>query len=523
MGTSSRGFGFRRAIEQVLPAERFGDERTILAGAGQNVVGLVVAMVATLATQVLITRVLGAAAFGVVTVATQAAFILAAATRVGMDHASVRRVAIEVGAGERSRVRAIVNRAAWIAGVVSVGFGVLMFIVADPLGRAFTTSPNGRVAFQAAALTLPFAGLVQVYLGATRGLKIMRHTLYVFWMGQPVAWILLMAIGWAVSRSIETSVLTYGLSWLLAAVAAAWAWRRETAEFGHDHPHPGEVGALLRFGGPRAPAALFAQALFWLDLFVLARYATSAEVGVYAAAVRAGQVILLFQISVSYMFSPFVADLFERGQREQLDRLYKLLTRWTVTVTLPVLIVLAVAPDTALRLFGANFGGGSDALLILVAGQVVRSSAGAVGFMLIMVGRTGWDLIVYAASVTLDVGVAVLLVPSLGIEGAATAGALTLGLSNLARLWLIWRFVRVQPFTRDYVRLILPVGLGFLAAGLAHLVLDGLGWQLDLVGTTAAALLGYAIGLLAGGLPPGERRALLRMFGGLRNKVPLSD
>lgn len=516
MGTSNRGFGLRRAIEQVLPAERFGDERTILAGAGQNVVGLVVAMAATFATQVLITRALGAAAFGVITVATQAAFIAAAATRFGMDHATVRRVAVEVGAGHRTRVRAVVNRAALIAGAVSLLFAVGMLAFAEPLGRAFTTSATGTAAFQAAALTLPFAGLVQVYLGATRGLKIMRHTLYVFWMGQPLGWVILMLLGWTISRSVETAVLAYGGSWLLATVAAAWAWRRETEGFGSEPTEDGEVGALVRFGAPRAPAALFAQALFWIDLFVLARYVPSAEVGIYAAAVRAAQVILLFLISISYMFSPFVADLHAKSEHERLDRLFKLLTRWTLTATLPVLIVLAVAPGTALRLFGAEFGGGSNALLILIAGQVVHVAIGSVGFMLIMIGRTGWDLAIYAGSVALDFAIAIALVPSLGMEGAAIAGAVTLSASNAVRLWLIWRFIKVQPFTRDFVRLAIPTALAALAATGAHVLLDGLGWQLDLAGTAAATLLGYGVGLLAGGLAPTERGAVLRVFRGLR-------
>ena len=39
----------------------------------------------------------GSAAFGQITVATQLAFVVGAATRFGMDMAAVRRVAIEIG------------------------------------------------------------------------------------------------------------------------------------------------------------------------------------------------------------------------------------------------------------------------------------------------------------------------------------------------------------------------------------------------------------------------------------------
>jgi O-antigen/teichoic acid export membrane protein len=514
-GRGRRGAGIRAALEDILPLERFGDERTILAGTGQSALGLVVAILATFATQVLITRVQGPAAFGIVTLATQGALVLGYFSRFGMDMASVRRVAIDLGRGERGRVRAIVSRAAVIAALASVVVAAAVFAFAGPLARAFAPdrAADATGAFRAAALAIPFVALVQVYLGATRGLKIMRHTLYVFWMGQPLAWMALMLLGWLVARSAGVTTLAYGVSWVVATLAAALLWRRETRDFGSDRPAAGEVAGLFRYGAPRAPAALFSQLLFWTDLFVLARYAPSAETGIYAAAARAAQVILLFIISVSLMFSPFVADLHARGERDRLDRLFKQLTRWTMAATLPLFLVLAVTPGSALRLFGAEFGAGRAALLILLLGQLVNVATGTVGFILIMVGRTGWDLVVYAASVVFDVAAAVVLIAGLGLgmEGAAIAGALTMALSKLARLWLVWRFVNVQPFDRDYARLVVPTVAGLALGIAAHLALAGAAWAVDLAGTAAAVVAGYVPALLLFGLPAGERRTALRL------------
>ena len=105
------------------------------------------------------------------------------------------------------------------------------------------------------------------------------------------------------------------------------------------------AGALLRFGALRAPATLFTQLIFWTDFFVLSvlcerpgrRPATPAT-GVYGAVLRAGQSLFLFLTSVSLTFSPFVADLHHRGERERLDGLYKSVTRWTLAATIPVLL-----------------------------------------------------------------------------------------------------------------------------------------------------------------------------------------
>jgi O-antigen/teichoic acid export membrane protein len=226
-------------------------------------------------------------------------------------------------------------------------------------------------------------------------------------------------------------------------------------------------------------------------------------------------VILLFIISVSLMFSPFVADLHARGDRDKLDRLYKQLTRWTLAMTLPIFVLLSVTPGSALRLFGAEFGAGADALAILLVGQLVNVATGTVGFILIMVGRTGWDLVVYTASVVFDIGIAVLLIGvlDLGIIGAAIAGAGTMALSKLARLYLVWRFVGIQPYTREYARLLWPTVAG-VAAGLGgHLLLSDMAWQLDLVGTAVVVAAVYFPLLVLVGLPRSERRAAFSLIG----------
>ncbi len=493
-----------------MGSDTSSDRVTILAGAGQNLLGLVIFVLATLGTNVLISRAFGSegpSALGIITLATQFAFVGGAATRFGMDMAAVRRVAIDVGRGEGGRARAVMNRAAAIAGAVSAVAAVAVFLAARAIAGTFG-APEGAEAFRAAAVALPFVSLCQVYLGGTRGLKVMRHTLWIYWAGQPVAWIGVMVAVWAVSKSTATSVLAYAVSWVVATLAAAFAWRAETKRFTPLPAQPGEAKALLGYGAPRAPAALLAQLLFWVDYFVLSRYVASAELGVYAAAVRVAQAIVLFLIAVNYMFSPFVADLHSRGERDQLDGLFKSLTRWVVAGTIPILLLLTIVPGPVLQLFGGQFDQGATALRILLIGQAVNVAVGSVGFILIMVGRTGWDLAVYAASFTLDVVLAFVLAPRFGAEGAAVAQAATLALSNLARLYLVWRFVHIQPFDRHYARLALPAVAAALVMIVAQAVVSGASWPVELtaVGLTGVAV--YAAALFTVGLSSAERGAI---------------
>ncbi|HJR44300.1 MAG TPA: oligosaccharide flippase family protein [Actinomycetota bacterium] len=501
------------------PSGNRSDYLNILSGTSQNIVGIVVAAAATFVVNILMSNALGPGAFGVVTVATQAAFVVSFATRAGMDMAVLRDVAVEVGEQRFGRIRVPVARATMIGALVSAVVAVLVILAADQVRQLFSLQGrDGRLAIQMAALGLPFLALANVWLSATRGLKIMRYTLYVFWAGQPIVWIVLMLAGWLVAQTSWMSALAYSLSWVVAAAAAGYFWKRESAGWDAQPMESGEMSRLFRYAGPRAPAALFSQLLFWTDLFVLTRYATDTEVGVYSAALRAGQVIVLFLTSVSLMFSPFVADLHNRGETERLDKLFKTLTRWTIVATMPAFLLLLIAPEEALRIFGARFSEGEAALLILIAGQFVNIATGSVGFVLIMVGRTGWDLLVYAGSLALNLGLAFWLCPRYGMEGAAIANAVTFALSKWARLALVRRFVHIQPYDRLYGRLIVPSVAALGAMWLTHRAIGG-GWLLDLAGTAVAGFVVYGILYLLVGLTAAERKGASSLLASLRSRA----
>ena len=190
MGTPEDALELATAEDSALPqhADEVRDRKTILAGTGQNIVGLGVFVLASFGMNILIARTFGkgSAAFGQITLITQLAFVAGAATRFGMDMAAVRRVAIEVGKGEPGRARAIVRLAVGIAAAVSAVVAAIVFLGAGAIGGLLNV-PSTSV--RAAAVGLIFVAVAQVYLGGSRGLKIMRHTLYAYWIGQSIGWI----------------------------------------------------------------------------------------------------------------------------------------------------------------------------------------------------------------------------------------------------------------------------------------------------------------------------------------------
>jgi O-antigen/teichoic acid export membrane protein len=487
------------------------EERTLLAGTAANVLGLLVGVAAAFGVQILLGRSLVPGGFGLVTVAVQVAFVASAGSRFGMDMAAVRFVAIGRGAAAADHLLSLVDRCV-LAAFGASALVALLLAASSPLYGQY-----GRVIALAAA-SLPFLAVANVYLGATRGLGQMRQTLYVFWIGQPLVWIAVAGAAIAAGGGTDAVILAYDASWLAAAVAAGALWRREARPFGGRPATPEEVRAALKYGLPRAPAALLAQSVFWADLWVLAAFEHGTPLDAYAAAARVSQVLLLFLTSLSLVFSPFAADLHARGERKRLDELFKRSTRWALAATLPLLVVLFVAADDVLHAFSARFETGEVALRILLVGQAANVATGSVGFILIMTGFTGLDLLDNLAGTALLVGLAAALTAAFGIEGTAAAAALSIAALNAVRLVQVRRRIGVQPYERAYLKLALPAVAAALAAAGAHAALSDRPWWVSLAATAVCGLAVYAA-LLPFALPAAERAALAAPVGRIAKRL----
>ena len=190
------------------------DQRLIVGQTGQNVLGLAIGAAATFAAQIVMSNALGEEAYGIVTVTTQFAFVAAAATRFGMDVANVRLVSILLGRGEGGRARGLVHRSVGIALAVSLPFARLAFLASPWLAGRTGLPDVAEPAFRWAAVTVPFAALAFTYMGATRGMKIMRYTLFAQWITQPIGWIALTLAFWAAaSATAGAASAAFGASW----------------------------------------------------------------------------------------------------------------------------------------------------------------------------------------------------------------------------------------------------------------------------------------------------------------------
>jgi O-antigen/teichoic acid export membrane protein len=216
--------------------------------------------------------------------------------------------------------------------------------------------------------------------------------------------------------------------------------------------------------------------------------------------------------AIGIALAPMVSDIHGADQRDHLARLYKAASRWMFAIGVPAFLVQVLFGRWLLSLFGEEFIAAYPALVILAIGQLVNYSSGVTVDIIRMIGRSGLMLANTVFDVASYVLLNLLLVPRYGLEGAALAGALQLGSSNVVRAVEVWVITRMHPYSLAFAKPLLA-GVG---AGVAVLATRSLLAPLGELGGLLVLAVTY-LGLLAAlRLDPDDRAVARQLLGRLR-------
>jgi O-antigen/teichoic acid export membrane protein len=101
--------------------------------------------------------------------------------------------------------------------------------------------------------------------------------------------------------------------------------------------------------------------------------------------------------------------------------------------------------NQVLGLFGEEFLAAKGAMVVLILGQLVNVGAGSVGYLMQMTGHQNQCAMVFGSCAGMNVVLNIILIPTLGVLGAAIATAFTRSLWNIWLHQLVVKYIGVQP------------------------------------------------------------------------------
>ena len=443
------------------------DVRTLARGGGLNLAGLFASAVLQFALVVVVTRGLGAEGAGIFLEALALFMIISHSAELGANTGLVRTIPRYRALGRASDVRGALVVALSPVALVGALAGLATFLLAPHIADVFFHGVHrGDVVtyIRLLAVFIPLASATTVALAGTRGFGTMIPYVVVQNVGIPAARLVLVLA--AVAGGL--GIVAVGLAWsvpLACGLAAAGVILVRLVRSGEDDAESvGEsrpLGALAAdfwaFTAPRALAATLGVTGTWLGILLVGALASTKEAAIYAAASRFVIVGAYALQAVGMAIAPQISALFAEDARERIEDLYRLATWWLMALSWPVYATMAVFAPFLMGIFGPEFVAGKTALLILSLAMLVNLGTGNVTMVLLMGGKSSWNLFNAVVALTVNVMLNVLLVPTFGASGAAVAWAASLVFVNVAPVFEVRFLLGLRP----------PFGTGYLLVALA--------------------------------------------------------
>jgi O-antigen/teichoic acid export membrane protein len=251
------------------------------------------------------------------------------------------------------------------------------------------------------------------------------------------------ALGGQLESTIALGV-TLGAMALAIGAQALDFWRRLEAPVRVAPPRY-ETRQWLRTALPLLLVASFVVILLQTDVVMVGAIMGHRAAGLYGAAAKTASLVGLVLIAVSAIAAPVFSSLFVQERQEDLQRLVATLAHWIFWPSLLISLFLAAFAKPVLGLFGAQFASASSVLVILLVGQVINAGAGSVGWLLLVTGNQDQAAWAYGWSAAVHVALLAIMIPLLGIDGAALATTVSYSLWNVWLHSLVVRKLNVHP------------------------------------------------------------------------------
>lgn len=425
---------------------------SVAKGGAFVLIGLVSFKLFNFLKQLAIIRLLSPADYGLYALGITVVSVYMVFGGLGLYSGAQRYIAFFHAKGDDARVRGVMVSTLRMLALSTAVFTAASYFLAGPLASLFNKPEMEQVLMWFTALVpmcLAISTMSSFFLGFGRP----AFHAFVENTGLSLVGLVVVTIFLLVSRDLGSLLRAQVLSHALIFVLGLFLTLKylpfrlrggERVPMGKD---------LLLFSLPLLAASTLNLIMAWTDTIMLGYYATSDQLAFYNAAFLLASTLPIFLTSVSTVFMPVASGLVARKHDLELRNIYRSTTKWLFLFTLPLFIIFFFFPSQTIGLaFGGDYPTAARALQLLCLGDFVHTFLGPNGMTLLAYGHSRIFMIVSALGAGLNVLLNALLIPRIGITGAATASFIALILVNILISAFLLRRYGIHPFGSSYIK-----------------------------------------------------------------------
>lgn len=396
--------------------------RDVLRGAGVVYIGLVLEMGLAFLAQRFAAVYLSVGGFGNLISGT--ALLDVGAVLAGLGFASgLARYLPRVDRGQQRPLAkyalALVIPASLVVAIPTVVFANL--IAANVFGE-----PSLTTSLRVFGAVIPFATLMNLGIGGTRGQKISRFRVYVKNLLHPGTRFVLIMVAVVIGAGEIGYSAGYAIPFVLGGVVAVSLFWINLPNESDPEGARTVFPEFFRYSLPFTVSGLSGFVYKSMDIFLLLYFIGNGAVGSYAVAYAFARLVAMFSTAFSYLSTPVSAQLESDDRIGEAISVQTTITRWTTIATIGALVPMIFFAAEFLRfIYRPAYASAAPALVVLVIGFAIKNILINHRPIIEALGKSKLAAFNTTAAAVINMGANLLLIPTYGILGAAAATTLS--------------------------------------------------------------------------------------------------
>ena len=479
--------------------------RSVARGAGAQVSSLGLVRILGFLTTYLLTHSLGASLYGVYSFGKAISSIAATTANLGTDQSIVRFIPHYEGD------RTAQNRAIGLATLTSLVGGSIIGAVlyfAAPLITSYTLEQPLLVpVLRLFAVTVVFGTLIGCISNTFRALELPGYQVITGNVARQVFRLLAVGTVVAIGATLVGVLVAAIVAWILAFLVGVWLFiSRLDLRPSLEGSRP-SLSRFYNFSVPLTMSDVGTVIQNQIDVLMVGIFLPGSAVGIYNLSLVLSQVLQIPATGINTIYPSIASRMYSNGEREDLESLYRQVTRWTFTFALLMGVGVISYSRELLSIFGSGFNEGAGVLSLFIVAILANASTGPVGLTLTMTDHQYLTMINDWGAGVANVILNYIFITRFGLIGAAFATATVMTVMSGMRVVELWYTERLFPYSLKYLK---PITAGLVCGAVLN------GWQIFspltgpvlLVVGAVTGTAAYALTLLALGIESGDKEFL---------------
>ena len=370
------------------PAQKIGKESTI------SFIGMGYGQILRYIFTVILARLVGVTYLGLYSLSNSITTLAVVFAKAGMDVGVMRFISGRNIQEDKARIRNDILSCLKIGIFISFIVMLILILISGWLAEdVFKEDSLLKTILIVNALAIPFVTINLIAIHATQGFQLLKYKIFIEYILTPTILLLAALLVYLLFTAELTIIIPFILASIVSSIVSVYLLNVVTGVKLTAIWKESLNTEILRFSIPIMFTVILGTLLHWLDVIMLGYYTNAETVGLYHPVIRTAGIQNSILLAFGGIFTPMFSKYFANNDHSNMQHIYRIVTRWILTMLIPILIFVLLFSKKILLLFGPEYLPAANILILLSVGTSIYALFGISGSTLVVSGHQRLNLI----------------------------------------------------------------------------------------------------------------------------------